>query len=323
MKRIATICGFLIMVSLAMLLLLNPGYTASSQTQTTPDIPRGGALYDNWMAVVGQQPPANNNPIWSRQTNNTLSGPDTWRCISCHGWDYQGKDGAYRAGTNYTGFPGVLANAQKLSAVDIFNILSGKSDPAHDFSKYLDAASMTDLAGFIQTAIINDNLYIDPMTYDVIGGDSAHGKLLYDGVCATCHCSDGAKIIMSFEGVQAGLGTLATIDPWRFLHKTRFGTPGTPMAIGYTLGWKPQDGRDVLLYAQQTFKTGLEKPTTLPAQPGDQIPSGNSGGPAQSWFTGILTALGAIMATAGFAILLGAVLVIIIFIVVWSMRSNK
>ena len=89
MKRIATICGFLIMVSLAMLLLLNPGYTAFSQTQTTPDIPRGGALYDNWMSVVGQQPPANNNPIWSRQTNNTLSGPDTWRCISCHGWDYQ------------------------------------------------------------------------------------------------------------------------------------------------------------------------------------------------------------------------------------------
>jgi thiosulfate dehydrogenase len=305
------------------LLLLNSSSVVSSQTSTSPDIPHGGALYDNWIAATGQTAPSGNDPLWSRQTTDTLSGPDTWRCITCHGWDYQGKDGAYRSGTNYTGFPGVLADAQTLSIADITNILSGKNDPAHDFSKYIDAAGMNDLAAFIKTATINDNQYIDPMTYAVIGGDATHGKTLYDGVCATCHGADGAKIVMSFEGVQAGLGTLASIDPWRFLHKTRFGTPGTPMAIGYTLGWSPQDGRDVLLYAQQTFKTGLEKPTTLPVMPGDQTPAGTAGGPAQNWFTGILTALGAIMATAGFAVLLGAVLVIIIFIVVWSMRNNK
>jgi mono/diheme cytochrome c family protein len=322
MKQTATICGSLMLFLIALMLLFS-ATTASSQTSTTPNIPHGAALYDNWIAASGQQAPAGNDPMWSRQTTNTLSGPDTWRCITCHGWDYQGKDGAYRSGTNYTGFPGVLANAQTLSITDITDILSGKSDAAHDFSKYIDAAGLNDLASFIKTAAINDNQFIDPLTYDVIGGDAAHGKTLFESACATCHGEDGAKIVMSFEGVQAGLGTLASIDPWRFLHKTRFGTPGTPMVIGYTLGWSPQDGRDVLLYAQQTFKTGLEKPTTLPVIPGDTTPAGTAGGPAQNWFTGILTAIGAVMASAGFAVLLGAVLVIIIFIVVWSMRNNK
>ena len=79
----------------------------------------------------------------------------------------------------------------------------------------------------------------------------------------------------------------------------------------------------MLLYAQQSFKTGLEKPTTLPVISGDQTPAGTASGPAQNLFTGILTAIGAVMATAGFVVLLGAILVIIIFIVVWSMRNNK
>jgi len=319
MKQTATICGILIIVVLALALAAIPGSTALSQAQATPNIPHGAALYDNWMAVTGQQAPAGSQAIWSRQNTNTISGPDTWRCVTCHGWDYQGKAGAYRAGTNYTGFPGVFAETQNMSPEEITAAISGKSDPAHDFSKYLDAASMTDLADFIKTALINDNQYIDPLTYDVIGGSSANGSKLYESACASCHGEDGAKIAMKFDGYQAGLGTLAAVDPWRLLHKTRFGTPGTPMVIGYTLGWTAQDGRDVLLYTQQAFRTGQERPTSLPVIPDNN----NTTLPTPSWFTGVLTALGAILASAGFAILLGSVLVIIIFIVVWSMRNNK
>jgi mono/diheme cytochrome c family protein len=319
MRQTATICGILILVVLVLMIVAAPGQVALSQTPGSPNIPRGGALFDNWMGVTGQPAPSGSHPIWASQNTNTISGADTWRCVTCHGWDYQGKAGAFRSGTNYTGFPGVFAETQNKTPADIIAALSGKTDPAHDFSKYLDAASMTDLAVFIKTALINDNQYIDPLTFDVIGGSASNGKGRYQSACASCHGDDGNKITTSFEGYRAGLGTLAAVDPWRFLHKTRFGTPGTPMVIGYDLGWTAQDGRDVLAYAQQAFKTGQEKPTSLPV-----VPNNNTQAvPEPGWFTGVLTALGAILASAGFAILLGSVLVIVIFIVVWSMRNNK
>ncbi len=167
--------------------------------------------------------------------------------------------------------------------------------------------------------------YINPVTLEVIDGDIAHGKTLYDGSCAACHGNEGLTIKFRFEGIDATLGTLAVLDPWRFLHKTRFGTPGTAMAkfIGYDLGWKPQDGRDVLLYAQ-TLPTGLSRATPPASLDGrSSTPSGQPGGPAQNWITGLLTAFGAMATSLGFALLAGAALVGIILLLVWAMRGGR
>jgi mono/diheme cytochrome c family protein len=297
---------------------------ASGLAQQT-NTPRGGALYDKWYAVIGKDAPAGNQPIWLRQTTNTLSGADTWRCVSCHGWDYQGKDGAYRSGSNFTGFPGLLDSAKKLSKDEVVASLSGKNDPGHDFSKYMAASDLNDLADFVKNGLIDDNAYINPQTLDVIGGDSANGKKLYDSSCGTCHGQNGDAKNILFEGKQAGLGTLAAIDPWRFLHKTRFGTPGTemPLHAATSPAWIPQDGRDVLAYVQRNIKTGQETPNPSGALSGHETPSANPGGPANGVFGGFLTAIGAVTTGVGFAVLLGAVLVIIIFLVVWTMRDRK
>jgi thiosulfate dehydrogenase len=262
-------------------------------------------------------------PLWSRQTTNTLSGPDTWRCVTCHGWDYQGKDGAYRSGGNYTGFPGLLQSSQKLTKEQIIDQLSGKRDPAHDYSKLLAANELSDLADFIKGALVDDNQFINPQTLDVIGGDQANGEKFYKSGCASCHGDDGSKLKIRFEGLDAGLGTLAALDPWRFLHKTRFGTPGTQMPLHATAGWTAKDGRDVLLYAQVKFKTGQEKPVPGGALIGRENPEASPGGPANTWLTGLLTGLGAIGSTVGFALLIGGVLVGIIFLVVWVMRGRQ
>ncbi len=320
----------LIAVGLSLLLaviLIFSGATrpgqASQPKQEEPNITRGAMLYDKWYAVLGVDAPAGNHPIWARQTTNTHSGPDTWRCISCHGWDYQGKDGAYRSGSgNYTGFPGVYTPAQTMSEDDLVKVLSGSTDPEHDFSQYLDDASLNDLAFFLKTGLVDDSQYIDPQTLKVIGGNSAHGKELFDGQCAKCHGEDGLKIMFRFEGSDAGLGTLAVVDPWRFLHKTRFGTPGTEMIIGYDLGWQAQDGRDVLLYAQ-SLPTNLEQATEAPSISGDEGETSQPGGPAQSIFTGILTALGAIFTGLGFAVLLGLFMVGVLLVVVWLVRGKS
>ena len=325
MKRYSLLGSIFIIILLVLILLANRSQqaTAFNPGQAGPDIPRGGALFDNWFQELGKSPPPGNMPIWSRQTTNTISGQDTWRCVTCHGWDYQGKDGAYRSGTNYTGFPSVYEQVQDMSEDEIVAHLKGSKDPSHNFSPYIDDTSLKDLAGFLKNALIDDNQYIDLVSLKVIGGNSTQGKILYDQQCATCHGADGQKKTFVYAGQNVTLGTLAGIDPWRFLHKTRFGTPGTPMVIGYDLGWTPQDGRDVLLYAQG-LPGGDQQSQNPPAIGTSPItPPPSVGGPAGNFFTGILTALAAIGTALCFALILGAGLVGIIFVVVWLIRGRK
>ncbi|NMB86891.1 MAG: hypothetical protein GYA17_00945 [Chloroflexi bacterium] len=284
---------------------------------------RGAMLYDQWYVVLGVDPPAGDMPVWSRQSSNTRSGGDTWRCSTCHGWDYQGKDGAYRSGSNFTGFPGVLDASKTMSEEEIVQHLKGQNDPAHDFSVYMDESALEDVAYFIKNGLIDDNLFIDPLTGKVTSGDQEHGKGLFLQQCAQCHGQDGSQILFRYEGQNATLGTMAVIDPWRFLHKTRFGTPGTPMTIGYALGWTPQDGQDVLHFAQ-SLAPNVEPATGEPVM-NERSGGGNEspGGPATSWFTGLLTALGAMAASLGFALAFGGVFIGIVLILVWIIRTRR
>ena len=261
MKRWAWISGILIFLTLVHSFINSKPVLASDQEQTKSAIRLGGELYDNWFDSLETAPPVGDMPIWSRQTTNTTSGPDTWRCVTCHGWDYQGKDGAYRAGANYTGFPGLL-QARNKDPQAILDQLTGKEDPAHDFSQWIDHTSLDALVVFITQGLVDDDQFIDPVSLVVIDGNVEAGKELYDGLCANCHGPDGTAIQFRFEGLGTTLGTLAVLDPWRFLHKTRFGAPGTEMGnvVGVERQWTPQEGRDVLLYAQ-SLPTGLSKAT--------------------------------------------------------------
>jgi thiosulfate dehydrogenase len=242
---------------------------------------------------MGVDPPAGNMPIWDRQTTNTRSGADTWRCSECHGWDYRGAQGEYQAGSHYTGFPDLLALAQGLQVEDIVSHLKGGLDLAHDFSTYLDDVSLTQLAEFLKSGIIDDTAYINPVSLRIIDPDFNHGQQLYQSTCLNCHGQDGKKITFRIEGVDEYLGSLANRDPWRFLHRTRFGVAGTDMPVGVSLGWKPEDGRDVLAYAQ-SLPTGGEIPSA-PTQNLQVTPGPQLGGPANNLWTGILTALGTVV----------------------------
>lgn len=290
--------------------------------QSQDAVVNGAMLYDNWLAAKGVDAPAGDMPLWGTQSSNTRSGAETWRCVSCHGWDYQGRDGAYRYGSNFTGFPGVF-QAREKGADAVIAALQGTNNPQHNFSEYLTDQEMSDLATFITTALINDNEYIDPQTLAIVDGDEAHGQELYNGTCAECHGEDGTTIGFDFEGRDATLGTLATLDPWRFLHKTRYGTPGTQMAIGHNYGWTPEDGRDVILYAR-SFPTNLEAPAQGPSIGEVQsTPGPQPGGPANNIITGILTAFGAMAASLGFAVLIGGLLVGVILLLVWLLRGQN
>lgn len=290
--------------------------------QDEDPVVRGARLYDDWIEVLDEQAPSGNHPIWGRQTTNTRSGPDTWRCVSCHGWDYQGAEGANRSGSNFTGFPGIF-DVQDWSEQEIAAALDGELDDEHDFMPPLIASDAAAVAAFLQEGLIDDNEFIDPVSRGVIEGDAANGEALYTEACASCHGDDGTALTFRYEGQDVALGTIAVQDPWRFLHRTRFGVARAPeMPIGYELGWSPQDGRDVLLFAQG-MPSGLESPGEGPTFEDRAPPEGERGGPAQNIITGILTAIGAMVTSLGFAILLGGALIGIIFLIVWLIRGRS
>lgn len=317
-KKAQLFFGFMIVAALL-------AAATSAWAQTPPpsdDIIRGAQLYDKWYAVLGVDPPAGDMPIWSRQTTNTRSGPDTWRCSECHGWDYRGAEGAYASGSHRTGFPNVMALASTMQVDEIVGHLKGDKDPAHNFSAYLDDTSLGQLASFLKSGVIDDTQYIDPVSLQVKDGNIDHGKQLYGSTCTTCHGEDGKKILFRTEGIDEYLGSVANRDPWRFLHRTRFGVAGTNMPIGAKMGWTPADGRDILAFVQ-TLPTGGQIPTTQPPGAVTTLAAQPSGGPATDLFTGILTGLGTFFGMGFYSILFITGFILLGFIVVTILRARR
>lgn len=311
----------IVTITSAVLLLGLNNASAQDNLQDPQEIVQGAQLYDDWTVInSGGQVPTGDHPIWPRQSQNTQSGLDTWRCITCHGWDYQGNEGAFRSGAYATGFPGILS-AASLETAEFVEVLSGEKDPQHNFSTFLTEQEINQLIIFLQNGLIDDNQYIDPISRKVLTGDLNNGQVKYEESCLSCHGADGTLAPFRYEGNQITLGTLATQDPWRFLHRTRFGTARAPeMPAGLNLGWSALDGRDVLFYVQTNFRTGFESSEELPAEIQEVE---NQGGPAQNLITGILTAFGAMATSLGFALLLGAALIGIILLLVWFLRNQK
>lgn len=293
---------------------------ASALPGLRPDLVEGAQLYDKWYAALGVDAPQGDMPLWSRQSNNTRSGAETWRCAECHGWDYKGAQGAYATGSHATGFPGLLEAGARMSADEIVSSLKGGQEVQHDFSPYIPDSAMQKIAVFLREGLIDDSEYINPLSLKVIDGDAAHGKELYEATCATCHGADGTQIIFRTEGVDETLADVANRDPFRFLHRTRFGVAGTEMPVGYELGWAPADGRDVLMYAQSLAR-GKENAEVTGAGRG----SGENGEarPAASLWTGILTGVGAFFVTFGSALLILTGLVVVGAAVVFALRRRK
>jgi len=171
--------GLLILiVSLSLGGLVQSGWAFSLNQQTDEMVIQGGQLYDDWTKLIQPAPTlVGSHPIWGQQTTNTLSGLDTYRCVSCHGWDYQGADGAFRSGANFTGFPGIY-DAREQDAAALEDALTGGLNQEHDFSTYLADSDLEALIAFIQNGLVDDNLYINMVSLKVL-----NGCLLYTSRC--------------------------------------------------------------------------------------------------------------------------------------------
>lgn len=192
----------------------------------------GAQLYDRWYTVVGAPTPTADQALWATRADTSVnkSVEDTWRCKTCHGWDYAGRDGAYKSGSSsYTGFPGVLA-AKEANAATPENIFcaikvgTATSGAEHAFGGQLgDDAHAWNLTKFILdvNGVINTSQYI-AANKGIFNSNVDDGAAAYTSArCANCHGSLGE--LYADDG--AGLGFLAMDNPWEVLHKIRFGDP--------------------------------------------------------------------------------------------------
>jgi mono/diheme cytochrome c family protein len=168
----------------------------------------------------------------------------------------------------------------------------------------------------------DDSASVDAITHKAIGGNIKNGKKRYDGNCAQCHGLDGKLIVFRSEGVNESIGSVANRDPYRFLHRTRFGVAGIKeMPVGRELGWEPAVSVDILAYAQ-SLPIGTEKEDITNAGAGSQT-SPKLGGPQGGVLGGILSGLGAVFSMLGISIFFLLGLLILGAVIVWALRKRN
>ncbi len=179
---------------------------------------RGAQLYDKWYAVVKAKAPEESHQLYPADKAYAKKPGSNWRCKECHGWDYMGKDGAYKSGKHASGIAGINGAAGKPVA-DIVAVLSA---PEHGFGVMLAKADLEAVALFVSKGQVNMDDYIDRASKKP-KGDAAKGAAYYNTVCAGCHGMDG-KLPKEMKPFGAQMG-----NPWEVMHKILNGQPAEQM----------------------------------------------------------------------------------------------
>ncbi len=199
--RRSSFVTFAIAVSVASVLACPPGQSAEIGS-----IARGGRLYDNWILETRDRAPVDVQPNFRDARPTMHSAETSWRCVSCHGWDYQGH-----AAQGTTPLKQATALAVTLS------------DGTHRYAGRLSKRDIADLAAFIADGRIDTSPYIAPGSTRALG-DAARETSLYATVCANCHGGDGQRVT-----TMLALGTFARLRPREALHKILNGHPAERM----------------------------------------------------------------------------------------------
>ena len=180
---------------------------------------RGGKLYDKWFAVIDAEKPKDTHPAWPA-SNTKKKGNTTWRCKSCHGWDYMGASGAYASGSYKTGIKGING----MAGADPKKIIAVLKGDLHKLAGKMDDQDFMDLALFVSKGQIDMNPYVDRSTKAPKGGDATLGAGYFSTLCAQCHGADGTlpNDMGKTLGEQMG-------NPWEVMHKIQNGQPAEQM----------------------------------------------------------------------------------------------
>lgn len=180
---------------------------------------RGAKLYDKWFGVIKTETPKDTHAAWPA-SNTKKKGNTTWRCKSCHGWDYRGTEGAYSSGSYKTGIKGINA----LAGADTAKIINKLKDKTHNLDGRMGDQDFQDLALFVSKGQVDMNEYIDLTSKSLKSGNATQGAKYFVTLCAQCHGKDGQlpKDMEKTLGGQMG-------NPWEVMHKILNGQPGEQM----------------------------------------------------------------------------------------------
>lgn len=209
----------LVAASFATILLL-PGMARGAEAPTTEEaaIAEGGRLYDKWYKVIDAEEPKTAHPLYPKDKKYADKPGANWRCKECHGWDYQGKDGAYASGKHHSGIVGIAG----AKGADPKTIVAALKDPAHGYAGKLSDDELQRLALFVSKGQVDMDQYIDRASKKP-KGDATKGAVLYETLCSGCHGYKGTEP----EDMKP-LGALMS-NPWEILHKILNGQPAEAM----------------------------------------------------------------------------------------------
>jgi mono/diheme cytochrome c family protein len=222
------------------------------------DLVMGGLLYDKWWVTAGVDEPEGTNPVYPTEENAMFSDPprmgsQTFRCKECHGWDYFGVDGFYGPpSSHFTNIEGVLHFDDHFPQ-EIHDIIAfGIPGEMLAYEGLISDDDIWDLTKFIVDGLIDDMLIVDYSSPDnavLPPFSQENGEVVYNDACAECHGIDGEGL-EAFDTEEISIHEVAVENPPEFIHKARFGNPGTLMPSMIDLGFSTQDVKDVLAYSQ-------------------------------------------------------------------------
>lgn len=201
----------------------------------------GGKLYDNLWAVLEMAPPTGRNPAFPAGTD--VADADTWRCVSCHGWDYRGAEGERARATPGLTAPSLVALREGDPAMIAQRILA----PTHPFP----AIELPDMAVLLMATFVSSGQYDLSSFFDEAGravGNATAGRDVFEGACISCHQLDGRAFLRGETGDRSSLGWVTRNRIEQSLHKTLNGVPAAEMLALRFLD--PSQVADLFAYLQ-------------------------------------------------------------------------
>lgn len=223
---------------------------AIDQEEPLGDPLAGGLLYAAWDVVAGYELPLENHPLWF---DDTVFDITSWRCSTCHGWDYSGRiEVSSSDPEEFIEYPALFSMMGE-SPEEVIAWLDGTNNTNHDFSHFLTEEDLYDLSAFLTSltsGLVTPNLIAEIDTGKV-RGTSSFGEDLFKSKCRECHGSDGARINFGTAAQPLFLGNIAVGNPWRAAHIIRYGHVYTKVRPGTSYGWSFNNEIDLLTYLQR------------------------------------------------------------------------